>query len=295
MNTNELFDSITEAVAAAWGMLLSKSLSFGMARASELGTETLSAGNCVRADIDFSGDVAGKAAFWLPQTEALTIVGMMLSMGMDDELVKSTREKEEVGPEELDAVKEAMSQLAATAGTVLRDKLGVKVSSNLGAVAVDFLAGAPDGFSDNDTLFQVALELEGFDAAEMVAVFDSKLVSSMSAGKAAPAASSSSASPSSAGSSSSDSSPAHQAPEVDLERIKALRVQVNAILAERTMDVRNILDICVGSVVEFPKEFNMPVELHLGSNVLAHGETVVTKNGKFAIRVLELAPAKVEG
>ena len=47
---------------------------------------------------------------FIPEQEALTMVGMMMSMGADDSLIDSTREGS-LGDEELDALNEAFNQL----------------------------------------------------------------------------------------------------------------------------------------------------------------------------------------
>jgi len=59
----------------------------------------------------------------------------------------------------------------------------------------------------------------------------------------------------------------------------------------RRMLLKDILDLCTGSVVELDQELQDPVELLLDGKPVARGEVVVV-DGNYGLRVTELiAPA----
>ena len=82
-------------------------------------------------------------------------------------------------------------------------------------------------------------------------------------------------------------------PIVDLLQTKGhLKVKADAVLAERTIEVNQLLTMSIGSVLEFWKPCDAPAELMLGDDPVAAGEVVVSSDQHFCVRVTELAPPK---
>lgn len=288
MSTQDLTNTIAEAVAEAWSTLFMKTVGLTPGAMTTLeDNEDTPVGTYVSCDIAFSGDISGSARFVVGKIEALTMVGMMMSMGADDALIDSTREGE-LGAEELDALKEAFNQLTATAATILRDQLGCTVNTDMGEVESVELMGALEGFGDGDQAITMGLSLEGYDDGSLFQIVSADLHQALDsaespAGEDAPAESAPATAPEAA-----------QAPgsQVDLDAIGHLSVSADLILAERVMDVNNLLTLAVGSVIEFWKPCDHPADLCIQNTPIANGEVVLCQNQHFGLRVLNLAPPR---
>ena len=283
MPLQDLSNSIAEAVAEAWTMLLSKSTALSpQALVSLEDSDAAPEGTHLCCDLKFSGDIEGQVRYFVPQTEALTMVGMMLSMGTDDALIDSTREGE-LGDEEIDALKEGFNQLSATAATILRDKLDCSVSAELEAIEVKELVGSLDGFGSGDQSNTLTLSLEGYDEGPFYQIFSSSFcdsVDNLASGASNEASASASSTPKASGGT------------VDLSAIGGLTISADLILAERVMDFKNLLNLAVGSVIEFWKPCDHPADLCIQNTPIANGEIVLCQNQHFGIRVLNLAPKR---
>jgi len=283
MIDKDLLDAIASAVAEAWGTLFVKTVTLEAGEATpiaEVGGEW--SGSFVQADLNFGGDLSGSSAILVSKEQALTMFGMMMSMGADDALIDSTREGE-CGDEELDGLKEAFNQFAATAATVLREKVGGDIQVELGGVALVELETLPDDLGDDAQGVSFSLSLEGYDEGSMVQILDASAQGSLggSASTGGDAEEEPSADSDSGG-----------APGVELDKLYGLSVNAELILAERAMDLDNFLNLGVGSVIEFWKPCDHPAELMVQDSVVAAGEVVLTSQQHFGLRVMEVAPPK---
>jgi flagellar motor switch protein FliN/FliY len=281
MSLQDLSNSIAEAVAEAWSMLLSKTAALSPEDITSLedATET-PVGPHLCCDLKFSGDIEGQARYFLPKIDALTMVGMMLSMGADDALIDSTREGD-LGDEEIDALKEGFSQLTATAATIIREKLDCTVNAELEKIEVEELMGAFEGFGGDDQSSNITLSLEGYDDGSLFQIFSSSFCDSIE--NIAADASAEAAEP---------EAPAAPSAGADLNSIAGLTVSADLILAERIMDFKSFLGLTVGSVIEFWKPSDNPADLCIKNTPIANGEIVLCQNQHFGIRVLNLAPPR---
>jgi flagellar motor switch/type III secretory pathway protein FliN len=279
MSAQDLSKAISEAVAEAWSMLFSKNVGLSSDDISVANNANLpSEGSFVSCQLSFSGDISGSTEYLVAKTDALTMVGMMLSMGADDALIDSTREGE-LGAEELDALKEAFNQLSSTTATILRDQLSCTVNVELGELEAIELSDTPEGFGEGDQVSLHTLSLEGYDDGTLFQIFDGALIASYN----------------------NENEPVHEsAPTgekasgsgVDIEALAGLTVSADLILAERTMDFKNLLNLAVGSVIEFWKPCDNPADLCIKNTPIANGEVVLCQNQHFGIRVLNLAPER---
>jgi flagellar motor switch/type III secretory pathway protein FliN len=282
MSLQDLSNSIAEAVAESWSMLLSKTAALAPQDLVSLEDSDASPeGTHLCCDLKFSGHIEGQVRYFVPKTEALTMVGMMLSMGADDALIDSTREGD-LGDEEIDALKEGFSQLSATAATILREKLDCTVSAELESIEVKELSGSLDGFGAGDQTNTMMLSLEGYDDGPFYQIFSSSFsdsIENLTSGDANEAAQETRA----------PLAPSHAS---DLSSLAGLNVSADLILAERLMDFKSLLTLAVGSVIEFWKPCDHPADLCIQNTPIANGEIVLCQNQHFGIRVLNLAPKR---
>jgi len=71
-------------------------------------------------------------------------------------------------------------------------------------------------------------------------------------------------------------------------RLLPVAVSVRAVVARRSLALRQLLELAPGRVLDLAKPWNQPLELVAGSTVVARGKAVVSDN-RFGFRVLELA------
>jgi flagellar motor switch/type III secretory pathway protein FliN len=274
MSLEAISSSVAEAVAEAWGTLFMKTVGLSSGSATENEGFEAVTGSYVSCVLNFEGDVSGSAQWYIPKTEALTMVGMMMAMGADDELVNSTRDGD-MGDEELDAIKEAFNQLCSTAATVIRDQKDCSVS---GSIENPELVEIETSLSGGETVIPLTLSLEGFEDGTIYQVVSSELQTSLDT-EAAPVAEPSASAPA--------------AGQVDIQKLTGVAVNADLILAERNMDLQQLLTLCVGSVLEFWKPCDAPADLCIQDAPVANGEVVLCANQHFGMRILNLAPPRV--
>lgn len=304
MAAKEIIDSLAEAIAEAWSTLFMKKIGL---EAGELQPSTGvsdQSGEVVVGTISFEGDINGESKIYLPKLEALTMVGMMMSMGSDDAMIDSTREGD-LGDEQLDALNEAFNQLGATSATILRDKKGCSVSASAKPSEKAELDGSLPDATDEDQATVFTLELEGYDNGSMVQTFTASLIESFDAesdddsidalaslGLGSDDDAEGSDADSDSGTTNETSSEDGD-PIADLLMSKGkLKIKGDVVLAERSMEVSQLLSLGIGSVIEFWKPCDDPAELNLGNSALANGEVVVSQDQHFCLRIMELAPKK---
>lgn len=77
----------------------------------------------------------------------------------------------------------------------------------------------------------------------------------------------------------------------NLDRILRIRIPATAVLAERQMPLQEVLDLAPGSVLEFDKHHQQPLDLRVNNKPIARGEAVMI-HGKFGLRVREIGDLK---
>ncbi len=276
----ELYNSIGQAVSEAWSTLLVKTIAIGVAEVTD-GSE-VTASEHVSCEITYDGDVKGTCIMHIPKESALTMVGMMLSMGTDDELIESTRNADAVGESELDALKEAFNQFASTSASVIRDARSCACSARVGTVNCAELENPNPGAGED--LLGFSLDLEGFESSQIHMIIKADLSSSLEND-----GSSSTETATESPQSKSISAPVEKNRST-LDHIMGMEVSTEVILADRVMKYNDVMEICIGSVIEFKKLCDAPVNLEISGRILANGEVVTTDTQHFAVRLLEVAP-----
>ena len=77
----------------------------------------------------------------------------------------------------------------------------------------------------------------------------------------------------------------------NLERILKIRLPVTVVLAERQMNMEEILNLSPGSVIEFERHHQQFLDLLINNKPVARGETVTVRE-KFGLRVREIGEIK---
>ena len=88
------------------------------------------------------------------------------------------------------------------------------------------------------------------------------------------------------GAAESDAGAGRAAPE-GLGRILRIKVPLIVVLAQRKMPVREILNICIGSIIEFDKPSDEELELLVNNRSIAFGHAVKVGEN-FGLRVMRI-------
>jgi len=78
--------------------------------------------------------------------------------------------------------------------------------------------------------------------------------------------------------------------QVNLNLVMDVELSVTLRFGQRQLTLREVLELTSGSVVELDRQVEEPVELLLGSKVIARGEAVVI-DGNYGLRVTEVCPS----
>jgi len=75
--------------------------------------------------------------------------------------------------------------------------------------------------------------------------------------------------------------------KTNLDRILDVKLELTLQFGERTLPLRDLVELAAGSVVELDKRVQEPASLLLGGKAIAHGEVVLSE-GNYALRVTEV-------
>ena len=75
----------------------------------------------------------------------------------------------------------------------------------------------------------------------------------------------------------------------ELNRLLKIQVPVIAVLAEKTLKLREVLDLAVGSLIQLDKPVDEPLDLKVNNHPIATGHTV-RQGENFALRITHLNP-----
>jgi flagellar motor switch protein FliN/FliY len=76
-----------------------------------------------------------------------------------------------------------------------------------------------------------------------------------------------------------------------VRRILQIQVPLMVVLAQRKMAVGDILNICIGSVIEFAKPFDEQLELLVNNRPIAFGNAVKIGE-KFGLRIIQVGDVR---
>jgi flagellar motor switch protein FliN/FliY len=215
-----------------------------------------------------AGAIKGEQSFGIGQSDALRLAQILLGEPLDEARDFST--------EYQDALAELFRQFAGAAALALKPHAG-------GEVSLQWADYGPAKWNP-DQQGGVQLKSEGGAQFLLLTLLDPDLgqsLASSSLGKKEeqPSRTSTQGAP-----------PPSKAPPKEMRKIDLLldvELQVSLRFGKREMLLGDILELSAGAVVELDQKILEPVELLVGSKVVAYGEVVVM-DGHYALRITEV-------
>ena len=226
-----------------------------------------------KADIlvEVSGDKSGYIRFLIPPKSATALGDMMLA--------GEGEEKEEMNEEDLDAIKEIISNIMGSLSTALAASLNLpklnfsiktaQFQEEVNSEWLDYSYKIEFDFTINDKTYR------------WIVLFDSQFYSSFS-------------------SSSTTSTPKPPSPPassdeetIDNEELKNLKLLLDVKLnlrvriGSKKMLLKDVLSMDIGSIVELNQLANEPLELLIDNKKIAEGEVVIV-DGNFGIQITSI-------
>lgn len=228
--------------------------------------------------LSFSGAASGKGLILVPPLLATALGDMML--GGDGE------GKEEMNDEDLDALKEIISNITGAMSTTLASqkelpKFTIKTED---AQFVD-----DNGEVDLDAytkMFVFTFQLGPINSLIMFAI-DATIAETLDGPSAATAASD--ASPSHSGSTNQESysRKLDDAEMKNIELILDVKLPVRVRIGKKKMLLKDVLSMDIGSVIELNQLANDPLDILVDDNVIAQGEVVIV-DGNFGVQITSI-------
>jgi flagellar motor switch protein FliN len=215
----------------------------------------------------FSAGAAGEQAFLLPSEDALKLARILSKEPPDS--------PNAAGQNELDDLIALFTEAAATTARSLVARLGREI-------CLDFAGSQPPAWTPAaQATFQLAVSpnppvfLTLQVSRELVDVLQSiggetAAVSSGAGGVRA-------------------SSPGNESPrDTNIDLLMDVELEVSLRFGERTLLLKEVLELGPGSLIELDQEVQDPVELLVGKKVVARGDVVIV-DGNYGLRVTEIA------
>lgn len=229
--------------------------------------------------LSFTGAATGKGIILVPPTLATALGDMML--GGDGE------SKEDMNDEDLDALKEIISNITGAMSTTLASQKELPKFT----IKTDEAEFIPDnGDIDLDAyakMFVFSFALGSITSLIMFAI-DGKIVEALDG----PGASSNKdTSISSIGSNSTDTeSYARKLDESEMKNIGLIldvKLPVRVRIGKKKMLLKDVLTMDIGSVIELNQLANDPLDILVDDNVIAQGEVVIV-DGNFGVQITSI-------
>jgi len=238
-------------------------------------TETIGDIDIPKSDIliEVSGEGSGKIRFLIPP-ESATALGDMMLAGEGEE-------KEEMNEEDLDAIKEIVSNIMGSLSTGLASeqklpKLNFNVSS------AEFKTEADSEWGDYG--YKVVLDFEiNSKNYEWIILFDKEIYQKLNGNN-------------SSSESNTSSTPSANV-EMESEELKNLKLLLDVKLnlrvriGSKKMLLKDVLSMDIGSIVELNQLANEPLEVLIDDKKIAEGEVVIV-DGNFGIQITSIGSKK---
>lgn len=226
----------------------------------------------------FSGDTSGKGLILVPPSLATALGDMML--GGDGE------SKEEMNDEDLDALKEIISNITGAMSTTLASQ---KELPKFTIKTEDALFIADDGEVDLDAyskMFVFAFSLGSINSLIMFAI-DSAIVAALDGPSVASETFSSVSSVSNSEDKESYGRKLDDAEMKNIELILDVKLPVRVRIGKKKMLLKDVLSMDIGSVIELNQLANDPLDILVDDNVIAQGEVVIV-DGNFGVQITSI-------
>ena len=274
------------AANSALGTLLARPVSVTEGPGQVVNIADLDASSSVLVQFPFRSGFDGNLSFLLRRTDAAVLTDLILG--------GEGTAKEELDEGDLDALQEAMTQVAGSGAPTLSITIGTEVGfgpPQVKTVEQNTLAdalGLPQVFLGTGTIkvenlleSPLRILLPVPLAQEMVRAC-SDAADQVQAAPSTPAAPL--AEPTAAG-----RGPAAPPPDIrNIDLILDIEVEVMVRLGEAQMTLREIQQLRPGSIINLDKDTDAAVELVVNDKVIAKGELVVVGSDHFALRITEI-------
>jgi flagellar motor switch protein FliN/FliY len=216
--------------------------------------------NDLRAIVFAAGGLRGEMSLRIPRPAILALAQLFLSEARDGAA--------EFKADHTDAVGELLRQVAGHAATALKPRWGEVQLRLESAPPPSWSAGASGWLAaGSGSAFPFGLEWQ------LSAALNAALAATARPAETAPSVEDSAAG------------------ENNLELLRDVELEVTLRFGERSMLLRDILELGEGSVVELDRQVEEPVDLLLDGKLIARGEVVVV-DGNYGLRIQEmLTPA----
>ena len=204
--------------------------------------------------LKMDGRLRGNAAFLLAHADAITLAQRLFKNAPDPGAQLNADRKK--------AIEDLLRQVAESAAVALKAQYG---DLNLQLASSD-----PPSWSGT-TVALGAAEAESGSFTLQFKLAD-ELLSTISAGSSAPQAKS-------AAPSTGDS---------NLDLLLGVDLSLTLRFGQRTLTLREILDLTSGSVIELDRQVQEPADLLLGDKLIARGEVVIV-DGNYGLRITEVS------
>jgi flagellar motor switch protein FliN len=222
------------------------------------GTTTLCFG------ISLSGGLRGNAAFHIENAEALLLAQKLLAESPDPAAKLTVARKQ--------AVEQLLRKVTVLAAGALKEQFG-EVDLQLTSIEVPNWTGT-----------RVALLAE--EASTGKVCVELRLDKELQAG-VLPSQNATPGAPVSAGTSAAR---ATGSGENNLDLLLGVELNLTLRFGQRTLTLREILDLSSGSIIELDRQVQEPADLLLGDRLIARGEVVVV-DGNYGLRIKEMCDA----
>ncbi|HSH68690.1 MAG TPA: FliM/FliN family flagellar motor switch protein [Deferrisomatales bacterium] len=280
------------AANSALGTLLARPVSVTDDLGQVVDIAALDTGSSILLEFPFRSGFAGNLCFLLPTQDAAVLADLILG---GDGAAKETLDEGD-----LDALQEALTQVAGSGAPTLSTMFGTEVGFGPPqAKAVERRTLADDLGLSQAFLCTGKLKVEELLESPLRILLSVGLAQEM-AGRAgsgmaaeapraprAPAAAH--AAPTTAPSAARSAGPAAPPPDIrNIDLILDIEVEVMVRLGEAQMTLREIQQLRPGSIINLDKDTDARVELVVNDKVIAKGELVVVGSDHFALRITEI-------
>ena len=228
--------------------------------------------------LSFSGAVNAKGMILVPPSLATALGDMML--GGDGE------SKETMNEEDLDALKEIISNITGAMSTTLASQ---KELPKFTIKAEDALFIEDNGEVDLDTyskMFVFTFTLGSINSLIMFAV-DALIVEALEGPSVTQESSASLSSAFSGENTESHGRKLDDAEMKNIELILDVKLPVRVRIGKKKMLLKDVLSMDIGSVIELNQLANDPLDILVDDNVIAQGEVVIV-DGNFGVQITSI-------
>jgi len=216
--------------------------------------------------ISLSGGLRGKAAFQMENAEALLVAQKLLPSSPDPASELSAARKQ--------AVEQLLGKVSARMAAAFKEQFG----------AVDLQVSSIEVPTWTGTRVTLAAVEASTGTVSIGFRLDTELVEGLASKSAVPTAPPASDTP---------AAKAAASGENNLDLLLGVELNLTLRFGQRTLTLREILDLSSGSIIELDRQVQEPADLLLGDKLIARGEVVVV-DGNYGLRVKEMCDLPTE-